>query len=90
MENRINMCKVCKLNAGEGHTCQECQEIVHLSCGKGVGEEGYDQFVICNICQSIEERKVSCPQQGETFEINSEKIVLIPKEVWETFPQNGT
>ena len=64
--NRTNVCKVCKLDVGGGHKCQECQEIVHLPCGKGVGEEGYGQFVVCGICQIIKARNVPSPQEGET------------------------
>ena len=64
---------------------------------KSVGEERYGQFVVCNICQSIKERKVSSPKRGETFEISSDKDeencfkpIEIPEELWEMFPQNGT
>ena len=41
MADKINeKCKVCKLNVSGGHKCLECQENIHLTCGKGAGEEG--------------------------------------------------
>ena len=53
--------------------------------------------MVCGICQIIKARNVPSPQEGETFEINSDKDeencfkpIEIPKELWEMFPQNGT
>ena len=44
-------CKVCKKDVSGAHQCQECKEFVHFICGKGVGEEAYGQYVVCDLCQ---------------------------------------
>ena len=46
-------CKVCKQEVGNGHKCAQCNDPVHLICGKPVkgDEEGYGQKVVCFKCE---------------------------------------
>ena len=45
-----NICGVCQNPAGGAHKCSDCGNIVHLICGKPIGDEGYGQSVKCNKC----------------------------------------
>ena len=52
-KNNVNIvCKVCKLASDGAHKCIKCKCVVHYICGKGVGEEGFGQSVICKFCQA--------------------------------------
>lgn len=44
------ICHICFEELSGGHRCQSCDKLVHLLCGKPVGEEGYGQKVICFNC----------------------------------------
>jgi len=40
-------CIVCDKVVGGAHKCDKCKNHVHLICGKGIGENGYGQTVVC-------------------------------------------
>lgn len=46
-------CVWCKRAVGSAHKCTKCDFPCHIICGKPVGEEGYGQEVICNICLNV-------------------------------------
>ena len=49
--SRLTPCGGCKGPVGSVHTCP-CGVSMHPFCGKGIGEEGYGQSVVCPSCQS--------------------------------------
>ena len=54
-------CKICKEDVDGAHKCLKCNEYVHVICGKGVGEEGYGQSIICHNCsEKNSDKKVEC------------------------------
>ena len=69
MADKANQkCKVCDGDVTGAHKCMKCQESVHFICGKGVGEEGYGQGVVCKIC---EKRNSITATDVQSTEINS-------------------
>ena len=61
----------------------EYQERVHLVCGKGVGDEGYGQSVVCNICQERDKSVIEITDQEQKAAIE------VPERLWKMFPENG-
>lgn len=51
-EEHVQKCAVCcnAVGIGTAHKCTNCKNYVHLFCGKGIGEEGYGQSVVCFHC----------------------------------------
>ena len=50
-ETPENVCPVCKLGPFQGgHQCIACKRMVHIFCGKPIGEEGFGQKILCNDC----------------------------------------
>jgi len=47
----LTPCGGCKGPVGSVHTCP-CGVSMHPFCGKGIGEEGYGQSIVCPSCQS--------------------------------------
>ena len=61
----------------------ECQESVHLVCEKGVGDEGYGQSVVCNICQERDKSVIEITDQEQ------KAATEVPERLWKMFPENG-
>ena len=84
MTDKVNRkCKVCDGDVSGAHKCMECQESVHLVCGKGVGDEGYGQSVVCNICQERDKSVIEITDQEQKAAIE------VPERLWKMFPENG-
>lgn len=45
----LNCCS-CGKEAGDAHKCPTCTRNMHPFCGKGQGEEGYGQEILCRYC----------------------------------------
>ena len=48
----LTPCGGCKGLVGAIHKCPECNMSMHPFCGKGIGDEGFGQSIICPPCQS--------------------------------------
>ena len=46
------LCPVCKESVGSAHKCPYCSKNIHVFCGRGIGNEGYGQKIICPDCDS--------------------------------------
>ena len=45
------LCHVCSNEVGVAHRCRNCNQFVHLICGRPLDEEGYGQNIICYSCK---------------------------------------
>ena len=89
-------CNVCGNEVGDAHVCVQCKLPVHLPCGKGIGEEGYGQSVLCKNCgEATEDAQTTSKETSNEFVLVNDdlddvvKTQEIPENIWALIPPRG-
>ena len=77
------LCPVCKESVGSAHKCTYCSKNMHVFCGRGIGNEGYGQKIICPDCDSKATGAVAAGAATTTISPTSEncdptRVIVAP------------
>ena len=67
--------------------CVQCKLPVHLPCGKGIGEEGYGQSVLCKNCgEATEDAQTTSKETSNEFVLVNDDLDDVVKT--QEIPEN--